>query len=418
MEEIKKKNNEAPCLIFLSLSQIDSLEDHGIYHDLLRQFVLNGYKVVIVCAVERRTGKPTNLITYGNTQILQVKTLNVQKTNFLEKGIATVSINFLFKRAVKNYLKGHKFDLILYATPPITISKLVKWLKHKYAAKTYLLLKDIFPQNAVDLGMIWAKSQLHKYFLRHEKRLYHESDMIGCMSPANKNYLLSHHPELWQRVEINPNSIEILPKSIPSETREEVFHKHGIPVASTVFIYGGNLGQPQGSLFLTEIISRCSTCCPNAYFLIVGNGTDFGKLQTWFRVNKPLNAKLLDHLPKNEYDKIIKHADVGLILLRSEFTIPNFPSRLLSYLENTLPVLSITDTVTDIGTISETAGFGKWCEYGNLESVVEQILFFDNNQILRRKMGETGYSFLCANYNVKGSYELIHAFFQKEGSVR
>ncbi len=417
MEKIEEKNNEHPSLIFLSLSQIDSLEDRGIYHDLLRQFVLNGFRVVIVCAVERRTGKPTNLLTNGNTQILQVKTLNVQKTNFFEKGIATVSINFLFKRAIQKYLKRQKFDLILYATPPINISKLVGWLKHKYSAKTYLLLKDIFPQNAVDLGMIRAESLLHKYFLRHEKRLYEDSDMIGCMSPANKSYFLSHHPELMKRVEINPNSIEIFSESTFSETRKEVFDKHEIPLESTVFIYGGNLGQPQGVLLLTEIIKLCSHSCPNAYFLIVGNGTEFEKLEIWFRVNKPLNAKLLDHLPKDEYNKIIKHADVGLILLRSEFTIPNFPSRLLSYLENKLPVLSITDVVSDVGSISESAGFGKWCKYGDIEAILELIMFFDTNEKLRKQMGEVGYLFLCSHYNVKMSYEKILKFFEKNSSL-
>lgn len=417
MEEIEKNKNETPCLIFLSLSQIDSLEDHSIYHDLLRQFVLNGFRVVIVCAIERRTGKSTNLLANGNIQILQVKTLNVQKTNFLEKGIATISINFLFKRAIKKYLKGQKFDLILYATPPITISKLVSWLKDQHLAKTYLLLKDIFPQNAVDLGMIRAGSFMHQYFLKHEKRLYDAADMIGCMSPANKHYLLNHYPELENRVEVNPNSIEIVLQSAPLETKEEVFSKHNIPLSSTVFIYGGNLGQPQGTLFLTEIISKCSILCPNAFFLIVGNGTDYNKLENWFKKSKPLNAKLLAYLPKNEYNKIIKHADVGLILLKNEFTIPNFPSRLLSYLENKLPVLSITDVVTDVGTISEIAGFGKWCEYGDLESVIAQVLFFDDNKELRRKMGETGYAFLCANYDVKQSFELIYAFFQKRKSL-
>ena len=413
MEEIEKRKNETPCLIFLSLSQIDSLEDHGIYHDLLRQFILNGFKVVVVCPVERRTQKSTSLLISCKAEILQVKTLNVQKTNFLEKGIATISINFLFKRAIKKYLKGQGFDLILYATPPITISKLVSWLKYKHSAKTYLLLKDIFPQNAIDLGVIRAKSYMHKYFLLHEKRLYATSDMIGCMSPANKRYLLSHYPKLANRVEVNPNSIEILSKSESLETREEVFKKHNIPSAATIFIYGGNLGQPQGTLFLTEIINKCSISCPNAYFLIVGNGTDFNKLQTWFKVNKPINAKLMEYLPKNEYDKIIKHTDVGLILLRREFTIPNFPSRLLSYLENKLPVLSITDVVTDVGTISEKAGFGKWCEYGDLESVIAQVLFFDYNKELRRKMGETGHAFLCANYDVKRSFEKIYAFFKQ-----
>ena len=42
-------------------------------------------------------------------------------------------------------------------------------------------------------------------------------------------------------------------------------------------------------------------------------------------------------LPKKTFDKISLHCDVGLILLRNNYTIPNFPSRLLAYLENSIP---------------------------------------------------------------------------------
>jgi len=407
------KNGEPPCLIFLSLSQIDSLNDHGIYHDLLRQFVVNGFKVVIVCAVERRTRRPTNLLENGNVEIIQVKTLNIQKSNLFEKGIATISINFLFKRAINQFLKNQKIDLILYATPPVTISKIVSWLKQKHSAKTYLLLKDIFPQNAVDLKMIRPNSFLHKFFMKHEKLLYSDADMIGCMSPANKDYILSLYPELLERLEVNPNSIEILSKSTFSETRKEVFDKLEIPLESTVFIYGGNLGKPQGAIFLTKIINICRDRCPNAFFLIIGSGTEYGMLNDWFIVNKPSNAKLLPFLSKNEYDKIIAHADVGLILLRREFTVPNFPSRLLSYLENKLPVLCIIDLVTDIGLISEIAGFGRWSEYGDVDAVTQQVIFFHSDKKRRQKMGELGLDFLCANYDVRNSYEKINNFFRK-----
>ena len=41
------------------------------------------------------------------------------RTNVVEKGIGQVSIEYLYKRAIKKYLGDVAFDYILYTTPPI-----------------------------------------------------------------------------------------------------------------------------------------------------------------------------------------------------------------------------------------------------------------------------------------------------------
>ena len=106
-----------------------------------------------------------------------------------------------------------KFDLILYSTPPITFTKVIALAKKENpGAKTYLMLKGIFPQNAIDLGMLsisGLKGLLYKSFRKKEKRLYELSDFIGCMSPANVKYVLKYNPEVdVSKVEICPNSFE------------------------------------------------------------------------------------------------------------------------------------------------------------------------------------------------------------------
>ncbi len=114
-----------------------------------------------------------------------------------------------------------------------------------------------------------------------------------------------------------------------------------------MFIYGGNLGRPQGVGFLLETIRL--TKRSDVYFLIVGSGTELKKIKEWFKENKPKNATLISILPKIDYDKLLAACDVGLIFLNKNFTIPNYPSRLLSYLEMKMPVIAATDPNTDIG---------------------------------------------------------------------
>jgi glycosyltransferase involved in cell wall biosynthesis len=394
-------------LIFLSLVQIETLNERGIYHDLLREFVKNGHEVTIVCPVERRTKLPTRILYEEGVTILQVRTLNIQKTSILEKGIATITLIHFLKRAINKYFNDRIFDLILYATPPITLTNLVSWLKHKHNAKTYLLLKDIFPQNAIDLKILKKESFLYRYFINKEKLLYKLSDKIGCMSPANQTYILKHNPELSGTVEVNPNSLDLNRINRKRKERSEVENKLGLPSDAIVFLYGGNLGKPQGIDFLTQIISEANSNNKNAFFLIIGDGTEYSKLFNWFTDNKPTNAKLIKHLPKSDFDEIAACCDVGIILLRKEFTIPNFPSRLLTYLENKMPVLAITDNVSDIGPIAENNNFGKWCLFGNNEEVTKEISFFIDNEELRKQMGINGFEFMLKEYDTKISHNKI-----------
>ena len=67
--------------------------------------------------------------------------------------------------------------------------------------------------------------------------------------------------------------------------------------------------------------------------MVVGSGTEFPRMLKWFNKERPANLLLMEALPKNEYDRLVQACDVGMIFLDSRFTIPNFPSRLLSYME-------------------------------------------------------------------------------------
>ncbi|KII50801.1 hypothetical protein QR19_15085, partial [Enterococcus faecalis] len=140
----------------------------------------------------------------------KLKIGNIQKTNLLEKGISTIQIEQQFINGIKHYFSDIKFDLVVYSTPPVTFAKVVDFIKKRDNCKSYLLLKDIFPQNAVDLGKISKKSLIYKYFRKKEVSLYEVSDYIGTMSEKNSQYIL-HHNEFDRRkiVEINPNSIRI-----------------------------------------------------------------------------------------------------------------------------------------------------------------------------------------------------------------
>lgn len=399
-------------VIFLTTCRISDINAPGIYTDLMRKFRDEGHDVHIVVPVERQFGQPTHLSESGGVKILSVKTLNIQKANIIEKGIGTILLERQFIRAIKKYLGDIHFDLILYSTPPITFNGVVSFLKRNNPdALSYLLLKDIFPQNAVDLGMFSSKGMIYRYFRHKEIELYKISDFIGCMSPANVEYVLKHNDYLdSSKVEIAPNSIDIASCNASASDKEIVRRKFNLPVNVPIFIYGGNMGKPQGIDYVVEVM-KCNANRDDCFFVLIGSGTEFAKLDSWCRNTRPTNVLVLKGLPKKEYEELLSSCDVGLIFLNHKFTIPNYPSRLLSYLVYRMPVLVATDANTDIGKIVENNGFGYKCESDSVDkfnSILEKMLISD-----RVSMGEKGYRFLLDNYLIENTYSRIMRHIKK-----
>lgn len=392
-------------IIFLTLLDFKSFDEHNIYCDLLREFSRHGHDVYCISPAERRTGVQTHLEEDG--RLLKLRIGNTQKTNVVEKGISTMMIERQFVGAIRKYFSHVRFDLVLYSTPPITLADAIRYIKKRDGAKTYLLLKDIFPQNAVDLGLMTKCGPMglvYRYFRAKEKRLYQLSDRIGCMSQANVDYLLRHEPYLpAERVEVCPNSIEVQQILLSEEQKLRMRQKYAIPTDKKVFVYGGNLGKPQAIPFIIQCLQAMKDD-EEAFFLIVGDGTEYGKLEAYVNGERPRNVKLMKQLPKDDYDRMVAACDVGLIFLDHRFTTPNFPSRLLAYMQAGLPVLVCTDPCTDIGKIAVEGGFGWWCESNDVagfQRLVRQACTAGDS------MRQNEAVYLQEHYSVARAYRII-----------
>ena len=393
-------------IIFLTLLDFKSYDEHNIYCDLLRELIKEGHDVYCISPIEKKKGGETHFEENGH--LLKLKIGNTQKTNIIEKGISTLMIEPQFVSAVKKYFSDVKFDLVLYSTPPITLAKTVQYIKNRDGAKTYLMLKDIFPQNAVDLGLMSKngfKGFIYKYFRNKERKLYALSDKIGCMSQANVDYVIKHNKDVpADKVEVCPNCIDIQDVSLSDEEKTEIREKYGIPHDRKVFIYGGNLGKPQGIPFLVECL-KSQKENNDVFFLVIGDGTEYPKLEEYIEKENPQNVKLSKLIPKKDFDRLVAASDVGMIFLDRRFTIPNFPSRLLSYMQAGVPVLACTDPNTDIGKVIVDGGFGWWCESGNIKEFCEKFEEALNADL--KSMSDAEISYLKENFSAEKVSEKI-----------
>jgi glycosyltransferase involved in cell wall biosynthesis len=402
-------------VLFISISSLPHISEHSISLDLIHEFIKHGHKVYVICSAENREKKSTSISKEAGCTVLRVNIGDYQKTNIIEKGLTMIFLPKLYISALKKYYNDVKFDLVLYPTPPVTQVETVEYIKKRDGATSYLLLKDIFPQNAVDIG-IMSKGILYRYFRNKEKKLYAVSDLIGCMSQANVDYILTHNPEILKdKVEVCPNSIEPVSIIKNDEMKRVIREKYNIPNNKTIFIYGGNLGKPQGFDFLIECIKSNQTN-KQVHFVIVGSGTEFNRLKSFIDREKQENVQLIKQLPKIEYDELVNSCDVGLIFLDRRFTIPNFPSRLLSYMQASIPVLAATDVNTDIGKVIEEGKFGLWCESRDVDVFNQKIQQLCNLE-LRRQMGVNARIYLEKHYTAKHSYEIIMKHFEGEKNV-
>lgn len=386
---------------------MEDIEVRGIYQDFVREVACReNVNVYVVSAREKRTGLPTEFSQNGNVRSLKVEIGNISQTHFFEKGISTLTTEGKYLRAIKKYFSGVQFDLVTYSTPPITFEKIVRYFKRKQNSKTYLMLKDIFPQNAVDLGVLSRNGPLYHLFRMKEKKLYRASSVIGCMSQANVDYILKHNPFLDPKnVEVFPNAVQLIehPKAPP---RKDVRERYGISEDAILFVYGGNLGKPQGIDFLLEVMEHFHKV-ENGYLLVVGLGTEYKKIDDYLARRRPKKVKLLSALPKDEYDVLLGSADVGLIFLDRRFTVPNFPCRLVAYMEYSLPTLAATDTTTDLREALKESGSGFWSQSGDLDSFLKHAKQLAADLELRKRMGSSGRTFLEDNYDIKKTLDIM-----------
>jgi len=401
-------------VLFLTLVDFSNFEESNIYSDLMNEFLNENHYLCIISPTEKRNKEHTHIIKTDKYEILKLQVSDIQKTNIFKKGISTLTIGNRYTNAIKKYFSNITFDLVLYSTPPVTLGKAVKYIKNRDNPTTYLLLKDIFPQNAVDLQMIRKNgivSILYRYFRYKEKQIYEYSDYIGCMSQANVDYLLkNNHGLLRNKVEVCPNSLEPTSTIISDIESKQIEKKYQLPKDKILFIYGGNLGKPQGVDFLIECL-RSNIGNDDVFFLVVGSGTDYYKIVNYANIEKPQNLRIIEQLPNYEFERLVNVCDVGLIFLDYRFTIPNFPSKILSYMRASKSILAATDINSDIGKTIKEGKFGYWCESldkNEFNNILHEFYDVEKNKI----MGSNARLHFEKHFTAKHSYEVIINHFK------
>jgi putative glycosyltransferase len=383
-------------ILYLSAVPFKIGKNLSIYTDLIQELNNFGDKITVLSIDSSLKPFQVKKVSQEDIDLVHIGSFQLYNVNIFRKGLSIVSLPFFMKRAIKK-IDISKFDVILYETPPITWAGIVKEVKKKNKIKSFLMLKDIFPQNAVDIGLMKKDSFIFKYFKRKEKLLYEVSDYIGCMSKENMNYILENNPKiLKEKVCYFPNTKKDTGNGNISLKKEKL-----------QFIYGGNMGLPQGVLNIAPAISYFKND-EDIEFVFIGKGTEWDKINEYFKEQK--NVKVLESLPREEYEELLSKCDAGFIFLDSRFTIPNYPSRTLAYLEKGIPIIAATDKNTDIKNLILDNRVGLWSCSDNINSLIENIRILKENKEKRQEFSKNARELFLKEFQVEKSVELLHKY--------
>ena len=382
---------------------LPDLSQSSMYSDMVNIFHENGHKVFPMAPTNNKETKSIILNEQG-IDVLRVKTRDVFSKDLIQKGIANVLLPYQYKKAFLKFWKKQSFDLIIVATPSVMFADFVSYAKKKTDAKVLLLQKDIFPQNAVDLGFMKKDSLIYNFFKKNEIKLLKTADKIGCTSEGNKNYLLKHNLFLKnENLDIVYNSTKLLKKNL--EDNSLITEKYNT-VGKFVVVFGGNMGKPQQLENVLQLAKNTSIY-KDVLFLIIGKGTEVDELKKEVQNMNLSNILFVDKVPREEYFNLLSNCNLGLISLHQDFTVPNTPMKLNDYLNAGIPVLASIDRGNDLGNILVNNNMGL---FAYADSPNELFLAFKELYLNKEEcfdIGKNGNKFCHENLSAEKSYEKI-----------
>lgn len=366
--------------LFLSHRYPIEKNESCLEKDFIKALSKNGNKIYVIAPLERRFKKETYLFKDEYAEVLFVKTGNRTKEyNLIEKILTILITPKLIKKAYKKYWANINVDNIVAYTPFMSNYNLIDYLKKDLKSKAILFLWDIMPQTAKDMGMINNKL-IFSYMKQKEKKLYQLMDKIIVNCNEAERYIIKNNYKSKKDLIFirNPEFITEIEKNYTEKI--EIKRKYNYSKDDLVFIFGGNMGMLQKLDNLLDLAKEVKNQ-KEIKFLLIGDGKDKSVLKKRINLENIENVKVLDVIPKLEYDKVIGAFDAGLIVLSEKNTVPNFPTKVTAYLKLGMPIFGILDNSAGngVGDFIEKNNIGIWSNAGKLEDTKKKFLKFIEN---------------------------------------
>jgi glycosyltransferase involved in cell wall biosynthesis len=371
-----------------------------------------GHKVLVITSYPRHyltkelEGKKFPVFSSEDgIDVIRAKTLPHHKVNFIFRGISQLFLPFIFFLNVKKYVKN--IDVAVVYCPPLPQALIGKMIKNKYGAKIILNLQDIFPQNAIDLGVLKNKFII-KFFEMMEQKVYKDADLITFNSDGGVKFLIEKKKVSKEKIITLHNWVDIEPyknlsNNISFRERYDLKNKF-------IIVFGGIMGPAQGMEFVVNVAKEISDL-KDIVFLLVGDGTEKGKIEQAIIDYKIDNVVIKAFVSKEEYPYLVKDSDVGLVCLSSNNKTPFIPGKIMGYMAASKPIIGFLNKESDGFGMIEKAKCGYAAKSDNLEESVNIIRKIYSEKEKLSELGENGYKFAVDNLTVEAVVKKLEKYF-------
>lgn len=354
MEEVLKMKQRARIVIVADV--FPPLRSSGAIQlrDLTLEFVRQGYEpTIIIPAPELRAN--WQIDEWEGVQVLRVKAARTKDVGNVRRVLAEFLMPwFMLRNLKKSPLAQQRWDGVVWYSPTIFLGPVAKALKKASDCRSYLIVRDIFPEWAVDMG-IMGRGLPYRFFKAVERFQYAVADVIGVQTPANLAYLDNWANTPGRRVEVLQNWLADAPSTGCSISIADT------PLAGRkIFVYAGNMGVAQGMDILIELADRLRRK-KDIGFLFVGRGTDRERLRAEAARRQLDNVLFFDEIDPGEIPGLYDQCHAGIVALDRRHKTHNIPGKFLSYMQSGLPVLATINDGNDLATLIAQERVGVAC---------------------------------------------------------
>lgn len=330
--------------------------------DLAREITRQGHELTVLLPDASIENSWALIETDGFT-VLRLKAPKTKDVNYVQRTLGEFLMPFsMFSKLKRTPIWGSQWEGIIWYSPSIFFGPLIKRLKKQASVPSYLIIRDIFPEWAVDMGLM-GRGLPYYFFKQVARYQYSQADVIGIQTPGNAEYFGESDKSISTRVEVLQNWLANNPVRYCSINVKDLGLEDRV-----VFVYAGNMGIAQGMDILVELACRMRHRS-DVGFLFVGRGSERQRLKLLAEEKKLTNVVFQDEIDPDEIPGLYEQCHIGLVSLHQSHRTHNIPGKFLTYMQSGLPVLANVNPGNDLIKMIEQAKVGKACTDGSVESL-------------------------------------------------
>lgn len=357
--------------------------------DLSHELVKQGCRVTVIVPTSN-IGQKWLFEEVGGIEVLRLKALRTKDVSYVRRTIAEFLMPFAMRRNLrKSPFADVRWAGVIWYAPTIFLAPIVNAVKKFSSCRSYLIIRDIFPEWAVDMRLL-NRGIPYWFFKAVERHQYSVADVIGVQTPANLPYFSRIGLRPNQRVEVLQNWLAHAPNAGCSISVSD-----SVLAGRTIFVYAGNMGVAQGMGIFIDLAEQLHSR-HDIGFLFVGRGSD-AKALCDDAIRRGLgNVVFRSEIEPEEIPGLYSQCHAGIVALDPRHKTHNVPGKFLTYLQAGLPVLASINPGNDLVHLIETNRIGRVCTEHSVDSLVFMV-----NQLVDDIKTDMGMSLRCKELSAR-----------------